>query len=519
MPIIVPIVSEFDGKGVSRAIKEFEQLETTGQKAQFALEKAALPAAAAMGALAVGIGAATLAAAEDAAAQDQLAGVLERTTGATEAQVAANEQFITSLSMAAAISDDQLRPAMAALAQVTGDVQVSQQLLTQAADIAAATNNDLATVTDALAKAYAGNMRGLQALTPELRDNIKQGQTFEQVMAILADTTGGAAARAADTAAGQMRGLKIRLDEAKESIGAAFLPILERLLPVLQKMAEFVQNNTTAIVIISGVIGTFAGAILAANAAIKLYQGALLVARVAQVALNVAMSANPIGLVITALGLLATAFAIAWNKSETFREIVIKVFNFTIDGANKVVQAFENVANAVINTVNAVIKAINAVSPFADIPTIGNISIGNIPKVSPSTGGGSSGTSGGSSNMTPVSPDRIDVPPTLPVVPTLPGVGGGRGGGGRAQAGGGGGGGGGGNGGGFSTQPLPGPLIDLDPTMGPGGIRRPEDLLRGGNINVTVNTVTAPEGLGQEIVDALRYYNRANGPIDILIAQ
>ena len=46
MAINIPIISEFDGKGVSKAIKQFKQLETTGEKAQFAIKKAAVPAAA-----------------------------------------------------------------------------------------------------------------------------------------------------------------------------------------------------------------------------------------------------------------------------------------------------------------------------------------------------------------------------------------------------------------------------------------------------------------------------------------
>ena len=48
MAINIPIISEFDGKGVSKAIKQFKQLETTGEKAQFAIKKAAVPAAAAL---------------------------------------------------------------------------------------------------------------------------------------------------------------------------------------------------------------------------------------------------------------------------------------------------------------------------------------------------------------------------------------------------------------------------------------------------------------------------------------
>ena len=48
MSITIPIITEFDGTGVSKAVAQFKQLETNGQKAQFALKKAAVPAAAAV---------------------------------------------------------------------------------------------------------------------------------------------------------------------------------------------------------------------------------------------------------------------------------------------------------------------------------------------------------------------------------------------------------------------------------------------------------------------------------------
>jgi hypothetical protein len=66
MALSIPIISEFQDKGIKRAIAEFKQLETTGKKAQFALKKAALPAIAALGAVAV-MAKGTLAAGEAAA--------------------------------------------------------------------------------------------------------------------------------------------------------------------------------------------------------------------------------------------------------------------------------------------------------------------------------------------------------------------------------------------------------------------------------------------------------------------
>ena len=79
----IPIISEFDGKGIDKAIKEFKQLETVGEKAQFAIKKAAIPAAAALGAVTAALGAAVAAAAEDEAQAAQLALTLGNVTGAT----------------------------------------------------------------------------------------------------------------------------------------------------------------------------------------------------------------------------------------------------------------------------------------------------------------------------------------------------------------------------------------------------------------------------------------------------
>jgi hypothetical protein len=51
MAIYLPIVTSFNDKGLKTAAKGFKDLETTSQKAQFALKKAAIPATLALGAL------------------------------------------------------------------------------------------------------------------------------------------------------------------------------------------------------------------------------------------------------------------------------------------------------------------------------------------------------------------------------------------------------------------------------------------------------------------------------------
>lgn len=318
MAIRIPIISDFDSKGLEKAVKQFEQLETKGEKAQFALEKAAAPAGVALLALGGAAIFATKAAIEDAAAQEQLAGVLERQTGATAEQIAENEKFIDSLSKATATADDQLRPALADLVTATGNLSDAQNLLRAAGDLAAATNTDIATAASALSKAYNGNLTALQKLDPSLRDNIKAGSSFNEVMATLAKTTGGAAAEAANTTAGRYKALQIRFGELQEEIGAKLLPIAEKLATFLTNLVDIVSANATVFVALGTAIAAIAGFIYAVNIAYAAYKAVALVTKAINFALATSFTAvqvaTGIGIAVVAAGAAALAAYVVQQK-------------------------------------------------------------------------------------------------------------------------------------------------------------------------------------------------------------
>jgi len=327
MAVYIPIVSEFNSKGIDRAVKEFQSLGTVGAKANFALKKAALPAAAAVGALAVALGDATKAAIEDAASQAELSRQLKATTGATDAQVAGVEDFISAQGRLLGVTDDELRPALAGLVRATGSVSHAQELATAAMDLAAQKGLPLATVTKTLEKAYGGNLKALAKLAPEYRQMIEDGASFEDVMYAIGTATGGAASTAANTAQGQFKRLSVSLQETKESIGAALLPAVNAVLPYLQKLGQFASENTTAFLAVAGVIGTLAGIILAYNAYLKLQAAYTIAATIAQAAFNLVMSANPIALMVIAIAALVAGLVLAYKKFEGFRNIVDSVFS------------------------------------------------------------------------------------------------------------------------------------------------------------------------------------------------
>jgi hypothetical protein len=268
MAINIPIISEFDGQGVSKAIKQFKQLETTSEKAQFAIKKAAVPAAAALGGLAVALGDATKAAMEDQQEQAALALTLQNVTGAGAKQTAQIEQQISAMSRASGIADTEYRKSLEALVRGTKDVDMAMRDMNLVMDISTALQMDSTTVADALAKAYQGNFKALRSLSPEMATMIKEGATLEQVMDVLGGTFGGAVAKNAETAAGKMAIFKNSIAETKEGIGAAFLPVLQKVLPFMQRFADWAQNNPQAFTRIALTIGAIAAAVVALNIAL-----------------------------------------------------------------------------------------------------------------------------------------------------------------------------------------------------------------------------------------------------------
>jgi hypothetical protein len=178
---------------------------------------------------------------EDEAAQAKLATTLENVTGATESQIKAVEDYITQTALANGITDDVLRPSLDRLIRSTKDVTKAQELQTLALDIAAGTGKDLKTVSEALGKAYDGNLGALKKLGVGIDDSIIKSKNFDAAAAALAKTFEGQASQQAETFQGKMARLTVAFDEAKETVGSY---VLDALTPLL---SGFVDKGIPAI--------------------------------------------------------------------------------------------------------------------------------------------------------------------------------------------------------------------------------------------------------------------------------
>ena len=358
MAVNIPIISEFDGSGIKKAISQFKDLETNGQKAQFAIKKAAVPAAAALVGLGAALFDATKGAIEDDAAQKKLALQLMNSAGATDAQIAATETWISTQGKALGVTDDDLRPALARLVSQTHDVTKAQELASLAMDISAGTGKDLGTVTEALAKAAGGSTTALAKLSPELKQMAKDGASADEMMAALSGTFMDQATVAADSAQGQFKRLGIALSETKESIGAALIPAVEAMLPLLTSFGNWAQEHPGILLAIGAAIATIAAAI---------------------VAVNIAMALNPFSMIAIAVVGLGALLVVAYKKFSPFKTVVDTVFGaidywiteVTIPAIKLMLTVFKTVFNGIASIWNN---------------TVGKISF-EIPKWVPGLGG------------------------------------------------------------------------------------------------------------------------------------
>jgi len=239
-----------------------EKIAAFGKKAAAAFAIAAAAAVAYGTKLAVdGVKAAI----EDEAAQLRLANALKTATGATNDQIKATEDYILKTSLATGVADDELRPAMQRLAVSTKNTTEAQKLLALALDISKGSGKDLETVANALGKAHDGQETALGRLGIGLSQTELKTMSFTEIQEKLSDLYGGAASTNAETFQGKIDRLKVGFDEAKESLGVALLPQIEKFIDYL---------NNTGLPAIEGFIAGLTGDEGLSNSLLSTQKGA-----------------------------------------------------------------------------------------------------------------------------------------------------------------------------------------------------------------------------------------------------
>jgi len=358
--------------------------ETAGKLDKFekGLDRATVPAAAA--------GAAVLAFAKKTG---DMASIAQQNAGAVDSVFKGNAATINNFAATAAdklglsgsayqqmasVIGSQLKNMGVPMDQVAGS---TNDLISKGADLAAMFGGSTSDAVAALSSLLRGerdpierygvsiNDAAIQAKKAELGLSGLSGEadknaTLTATMALLqkqtADAT-GQFAREADSAAGAQERANAKIQDAGAKLGSVFLPAMAAAATAAGGMAVWASENSTALLIMAGVIGGVAGAILLVNGAVKAYRATVAAAAAIQVVWNAVMSANPIGLVIVAVAALVAGLVWAYQNVGWFKDFVDQAFAAVAAVVAAVAKWFQDAWGAAVAWVS---NAVGQVSKF-----------------------------------------------------------------------------------------------------------------------------------------------------------
>ena len=427
MAVGVNIVSDFDAKGIRKALSDFKKLEGAGNKATFgvrtmdkAFTNGAKNIAKYGGIAAAGLGVFALhmvKGAEYAKQADDRLQAVAKSMGLFGAQSTVVADRLIKLAdaqeyqLGILAEDIKLTQAklltFKELAVTAGEVGGAFDRATVAAiDLAKAGFGEATQNATQLGKALNDPIKGITALarsgvtfTAQEKEKIKvlveSGKMLEAQDTLLKAIETQVGGTAASTATSTFK-IGAAFGHVRDVIGTLLLPLFERLADfMVNTVVPYATKVETAFgeqgiaggfkllgqgflnVITDG--GKFVNILLVLAAAFTAMRLVAIAATIAQNLFGVALMSNPIGIVVTAFIVLGVAVVAAYLKFETFRKVVNAVINFVIGYIEFMVNMWIKGFNLIIGAINILIKAANLFGAgLPELGKIGEVSFGRI---------------------------------------------------------------------------------------------------------------------------------------------
>jgi len=173
--------------------------------------------------------------------------------------------------------------------------------------------------------------------------NVAEIPAFLESLAAAQNGLGDVSGAAQEAAEVLERSASQKLESFKRRAKEALVDQIEKAMPVLERIGDWAINNMgiltglgAVIITLTGLVWGIRGAVAAWNAIQVAWAAITKVVAAAQWLLNAALAANPIGLIIIAVIALIAGIVLLWQNCETFRNIVIAVWD-AVWGAIKAV--------------------------------------------------------------------------------------------------------------------------------------------------------------------------------------
>ncbi len=365
-------------------------VKVVGDTAQFEKKMKGMSAgmkvagAAAAGALAVGLKQSVSAAIEAEKSAAKLEAQLKASNISYKAHAKEIDAVIQKHSRLAGVDDEELSDAFTTLVRSTGSVNVAMKDLGMVTDLARARNIDVAKAATMVAKVHAGAVTPLKAMgiaftkTTENVDGLKAAHdkitpaqlaaakaadkeaNAQRALGEVQDAVKGQAEAYGETTAGAADRARVGFENLQEVVGSKLAPVRAKVANKFAELAAWAERNPAAFKAVAIAVGGLVTALAGLSIIGKVTAG-LVALRKAVLLLNTAFIANPIGLAVAALVALGAGLVIAYQKSETFRRGVDRVFGFLKKVAVEAVQAVIGVIDKLMGAWSTMLSALGKV--------------------------------------------------------------------------------------------------------------------------------------------------------------
>jgi chromosome segregation ATPase len=351
--------------------------------------------------------------AQEAEAQQQrLYQLMKVGTGATDEQIASLNAQAEALQKVGVVTAGNITQTQSQLATFNLQTDTIKALTPAILDYvtaekgANASADEFKQMTNGLAQALNGNFGSLTRVGFVLDDHTKklissgtEAERSAAIVDVLNSTYKDFNAELRNTPEGRMQVLRNDFNQLKEDLGKKLLPALkivtdfltDQLIPGLRALGKFFKDNSTIIISVTGAVlagvvawKAYQTILVVTSAVTKAYIAIQTVMKTGQLAsiastnglaasmlkLNAIMRANPIGVIVTAIALLAAGFAIAYKKSETFRNGVATVAKAVLSFVAFMIRAWGEFITVLMKVITGPLKLFLGV--MSKIPGLGN---------------------------------------------------------------------------------------------------------------------------------------------------
>jgi hypothetical protein len=340
----------------------------------------------------------------------QTEAVLKSTGGAANVNAEALGKYAHQLQNVSGVSDEVIQSGanmLLTFTNIKNGVGAGNDVFNQATktllDMSVALGTDASTSAVQLGKALNDPIAGVSALQrvgvtftetqkEQIATMVQAGDTMGAQKLILAELNkefgGSAAAQGAAMDSGQR--LAMKWGDLQEQVGTWLIPKIESLINVLLTTVDWYERNKATLDPLIIALGAFAAVVVTVVTAVKIWTAI-------QTALDIVLAANPIGLVVIAVTALAAGLVFAYQKSETFRDVVSVAFDVVKDYAGIVRAEIGFIVNVIEAVISAARRMGQALSNLPGLDTLGNIAgkIGGVAGRIPGFAGGVTNFDGG----------------------------------------------------------------------------------------------------------------------------